>query len=643
MENKEILYNLNEETRKYLNDAFSYLDHFTKGKKVSKDEMEDYISQAFLLSILKNKSIFDSVFATYGITYESISKLLLNGEVEYKNAEDTEYLKNNQLTDFIRNIYSRLRYNNYLENTNILLSELQSYQIFDYITENYFYGIDGVLKRLNVDFVDELVPKITKMTHDYDSDFAYQHGVDIAKESEKENKINDTDDFDFDYCKVILTEEEEAYIVFKPGFDYNKSIVSGLYNGKNTTNDQFIQLIEPNKRYKVEKLCGFSKFNKHTLEKIFSSDRILDAVTICFINLVSDEKFNITFDSKHAFHDMFKENKQILKDAKRLGDFEPKEEKKVETKTPTPYLDQHGIDLINEKYLKDPSVGRDDEIRELEKILLYPEKDKSILITGIAGCGKTALVKGLAYRIKNGDVPKALKNIRIVSINCANLVAGTKYVGTLEKKMENILKEASSSKDIILFIDEIHQALGAGKSEGNNNTISEILKPYLDYGAVRVIGATTTDEYYDFISVNPAFETRFKHVKLKEPDESVLFQIADDLIDSYNKFSYSKLLLPDDERIQIIRWLIATTRERNRERTIESSNPRLLLDIIKDAYALAALDDRTEVTYNDLKVAVKQENRLYNSSREGAINRLNYLEPIKNRDNIIDFRLILKK
>ena len=136
---------------------------------------------------------------------------------------------------------------------------------------------------------------------------------------------------------------------------------------------------------------------------------------------------------------MFKENKQILKDAKRLGDFEPKEEKKVETKSPTPFLDQHGVDLTNVKYIKDPSVGRDDEIRELEKILLYPERDKSILVTGIAGCGKTALVKGLAYRIKNGDVPKALQNIRIISINCANLVAGTKYVGTLEKKMENRL------------------------------------------------------------------------------------------------------------------------------------------------------------------------------------------------------------
>ena len=172
----------------------------------------------------------------------------------------------------------------------------------------------------------------------------------------------------------------------------------------------------------------------------------------------------------------------------------------------TPNLNKYGEDLTKGSYIKDPSVGRDEEIRRIMQVLLYPEKDKSIIITGEAGCGKTAIVRGLAYRIQNGDVPEPLKNIKIISIDTATMVAGTKYVGTLEEKMKAILEEASKDKNIILFIDEIHQAISGGKSEGSDNTVSEILKPYLDYGKVRVIGATTTEEYSEYVEPNKAFK-----------------------------------------------------------------------------------------------------------------------------------------
>ena len=312
---------------------------------------------------------------------------------------------------------------------------------------------------------------------------------------------------------------------------------------------------------------------------------------------------------------------------------------KENTKEYTPYLDKYGFDLTKDKYLKDPSVGREDKLRELEKILLYPEKDKSILVTGIAGCGKTALVKGLAYRIQKGDVPEDLKNLHIISIDCASLVAGTKYVGTLEEKMKNILDEASTSKNIVLFMDEIHQALGAGKAEGNDNSVSEILKPYLDYGRVRVIGATTDYEYSEYVEQDPAFETRFKQVKVKEPDDYIVYQILDELIESYNKFSYSKLLVSDDERDMIIKWLMDSTISRNRDCRTKSSNPRLVLDILKDAYALAALDSRTEVSINDLQNALLQEERLYKSSRERQAQQLGYMKPKKKECEVIQFRL----
>ena len=205
--------------------------------------------------------------------------------------------------------------------------------------------------------------------------------------------------------------------------------------------------------------------------------------------------------------------------------------------------------------------------------------------------------------------------------------------------MKNILEEASSSKDIILFMDEIHQALGAGKAEGNDNSVSEILKPYLDYGRARIIGATTDYEYDEYVSQDPAFKTRFKKVKIKEPDNAVVYQILDDLIESYNKFSYSKLLVTDEEKDMIINWLMDSTVEKNRDYNDKSSNPRLVLDIIKDAYALAALDDRTLVSMDDIENALMQEERLYKSSRERQVKILKQLKPKKHECEIIQFRL----
>ena len=205
--------------------------------------------------------------------------------------------------------------------------------------------------------------------------------------------------------------------------------------------------------------------------------------------------------------------------------------------------------------------------------------------------------------------------------------------------MKNILDEASTSKNIVLFMDEIHQALGAGKAEGNDNSVSEILKPYLDYGRVRVIGATTDYEYSEYVEQDPAFETRFKQVKVKEPDDYIVYQILDELIENYNKFSYSKLLVSDDERDMIIKWLMDSTISRNRDCRTKSSNPRLVLDILKDAYALAALDSRTEVSINDLQNALLQEERLYKSSRERQAQQLGYMKPKKKECEIIQFRL----
>ena len=310
-----------------------------------------------------------------------------------------------------------------------------------------------------------------------------------------------------------------------------------------------------------------------------------------------------------------------------------KEEKQMQKEEN--YLERYGENLTKMHYLKDPSIGRDDIIRKIERILLYPEKDKSIIITGPAGTGKTAVVKGLAYRIQNNLVPEALKDIEIISIDAPSIVSGCKYVGMLEEKLKGILDEACFDKNIILFMDEIHQAIGAGRSEGNKVTVAEILKPYLDYGKVRIIGATTDNEYQENIESNAAFKSRLKRIKLDEPNRDIIYEIIDDLINVYNKISYSKVLMSEEERYDIINFLLDATSSRYRTFNDKVNNPRLVLDIVKEAYAIAALNNNCEVTVDDFIEALNDEERIYESSKQRCIQMLKQKTNYKKEKAII--------
>ena len=638
MEDKELLLNLNKETKAFLDDAFSYLDYFINGKQINNDEKEKYISWAFLLAILLKDYYLKQAFSKHGITYEKIaSKILNKDDFIPKHAEDSDFFNDNDFSSFMLNVYERIKYNNSLNNLDIPVSYLQPYQIFDYIAENYFYGIEEILQDLDIDFVDDVLPDLYESIHQADKIFNY-----AAESGRSIQDLTYRKTYEFENAK-ILEDGDDYSLIFKDGFDFEKSIISGIDNDNKPINKEEISSsLKTNEEYEISLVSGYPFLNESLVNDIFYSDKANDQVTIKFY-VPKEGFYTVTFDRKKSFSkpiDLEEEKKEIINNIMKFSSLEPKE-KTNKKEIDTTYLDKYGFDLTKEKYLKDPCIGRNEKIRELEKILLYPEKDKSIVITGIAGCGKTALVKGLAYRIQKGDVPEALKNLKIYNIDCATLVAGTKYVGTLEEKMKSILEEASSSKDIVLFMDEIHQALGAGKSEGNDNSVSEILKPYLDYGRARIIGATTTEEYNDYVSQDAAFRTRLKRISLKAPDNETIYEIIDDLIENYNKFSYSKLLVPYEEREMIINLLIDATQERHTHYNDRASNPRLVLDIIKDAYAIAALNDKTEVSVDDIAEALREEERLTSSKNEMA-ERLQNMVPTPKKDNVIQFRLIKK-
>ncbi|VNM40843.1 Group II intron maturase [Streptococcus pneumoniae] len=193
----------------------------------------------------------------------------------------------------------------------------------------------------------------------------------------------------------------------------------------------------------------------------------------------------------------------------------------------------------------DPVIGRNNEIQETSEILSRRTKNNPVLV-GDAGVGKTAVVEGLAQAIVNGDVPAAIKNKEIISIDISGLEAGTQYRGSFEENVQNLVNEVKEAGNIILFFDEIHQILGAGSTGGDSDSkgLADILKPALSRGELTVIGATTQDEYRNTILKNAALARRFNEVKVNAPSAENTFKILQGIRDLYQQ--HHNVILPDE-------------------------------------------------------------------------------------------------
>ena len=193
----------------------------------------------------------------------------------------------------------------------------------------------------------------------------------------------------------------------------------------------------------------------------------------------------------------------------------------------------------------DPVIGRNKEIQETAEILSRRTKNNPVLV-GDAGVGKTAVVEGLAQAIVNGDVPAAIKNKEIISIDISGLEAGTQYRGSFEENIQNMIQEVKAMGNVILFFDEIHQILGAGSTGDGQGSkgLADILKPALSRGELTVIGATTQDEYRNTILKNAALARRFNEVKVNAPSAEDTFKILQGIRDLYEK--HHNVVLPDE-------------------------------------------------------------------------------------------------
>lgn len=261
----------------------------------------------------------------------------------------------------------------------------------------------------------------------------------------------------------------------------------------------------------------------------------LDIIHDAILDLLNEDTLN---DMPKL--NVFKENKAPKKDNNT-------KDNKQKNNSATPLLDKYGRDLniLAQEEKIDPVIGRNREIERVIQILSRRTKNNPILI-GEPGVGKTAVTEGLAQRLINGNIPKVLASKRIISLNMASLVAGTKYRGDFEDRLKKIIDEIIENKNIILFIDEMHTLVGAGAAEGSMDA-ANILKPALSRGEIQVIGATTLKEYKKYIEKDSALERRFQTIMVNEPSVEDAISILKGIRNKYEEFHCAKIT---DEAIQ---------------------------------------------------------------------------------------------
>ncbi len=248
-----------------------------------------------------------------------------------------------------------------------------------------------------------------------------------------------------------------------------------------------------------------------------------------------------------------------------------------------------GKDLMDSTDMDEQVIGRDKEISLIIETLIRKNKNNPLLV-GDAGVGKTAIVEELVRRIKRKEVPALIQNKKIISLEMGSLVAGTKYRGEFEEKLNKVIKELENNPDIILFIDEIHTIVNAGGAEGAINA-SDILKPYLARGKIKIIGATTTNEYNRFILKDKALTRRFELIRVLEPKIPETIDILNKIKKSFEK--HYNIKISKDNIKDIV--------ELSNKYILDRNNPDKSLDILDSVCAMKEVDSYTINKIADLR------------------------------------------
>ncbi len=267
-------------------------------------------------------------------------------------------------------------------------------------------------------------------------------------------------------------------------------------------------------------------------------------------------------------------------------------------------LNTYGENFNKKEYITNPSIGRDKELKELMLILLTP--DKSAILTGKPGVGKTAIVEGLSYLIQKGLVPDALKDYTIIKVNTSALLGIDPVTG--ESKIQNLIEELKNYTHLILFIDEIHTLMG---SKGEALDFANMFKPGLDRGDIKVIGATTTEEYERYILRDKAFVRRFQKVDVAEPTREQNIQICMGTLPKIEKRTGVSMNYSNFTKQEIMTFLTDITSEYKRIYEIGSRYPDVTLTMIQDAFSNALFDNRKNVNVLDFRKAIENSKHIY--------------------------------
>lgn len=295
-------------------------------------------------------------------------------------------------------------------------------------------------------------------------------------------------------------------------------------------------------------------------------------------------------------------------------------------------LDLYGEELTKKTYITNPAIARDSEIKKMMIVLLTPEK--SALLVGHAGIGKTAIVEGLAYLIQRNEVPNALRGYKIFKINSTSLLGKMEVDGREEMIVSLLVDELKSMEKTILFIDEVHTLIG-GSQDGPMD-LANILKPALDRGDVKAIGATTTQEYNTYVIKDRAFLRRFDKIEVVEPDVDTTVKILCGSLPKIEKQTGVKFKYNDYITEKLIRAIVEATSEFKRVYGLAAMYPDVSLSVLTQAFSNALYLNKKEVDILDVYNAIKNSKRIYPDSivKELAEFRVKYSD-IAQLDRIV--------
>ena len=265
---------------------------------------------------------------------------------------------------------------------------------------------------------------------------------------------------------------------------------------------------------------------------------------------------------------------------------------------------EYGEDITDKEYITNPAIGREKEIQELIVILLTPEK--SGILVGKPGIGKTAIVEGLSYRIQNGNIPDALKNYTILKLSSASLTGI--IPDTQELRIQHVVDNLKNLDRVMVFIDEIHTLIGNGE---NTLDFANIFKPVIDRGTIKIIGATTSDEYDRYILRDKAFVRRFQKVEVSEPTRGMNIQIMMGTYPKFEKKMGLKLKYTDFVKQNIMAFITDITSEFKRTYETSVRYRDISLTILQQAFSYAAFDNRQEVDIRDVRKAILNTKLIY--------------------------------